>query len=148
MKTRKKSLPDWIARKIQYGCEDENATSAVVGVVALYIVGVIGLFVSKPFGDKDLWIETCFSICILALIIGIGYIFVARVTHLRTKREKVFKSYEKAKSDIEQAISDILKATTEVERSEAKRRKNEAEQRKAEWKEELDALFVKVKEDD
>lgn len=147
MKTRKKSLPDWIVKRIEFEQENECVNSAIVGVTALYIVGVVGLFVFKPFGGENLWMESCLAICLLALIIASGFIFVARVALLERQRIKAYKFYEKAKSDIEQAIDDIVKAATEIEESVAKRRKSEAEQRKAEWKEELNALFVKVKED-
>ena len=148
MKTSKKCLPDWIVKRIEFEQENECVNSAIVGVTALYIVGVVGLFVFKPFGGENLWMESCLAICLLALIIASGFFFVARVTLLQRKRIKASKFYEKAKSEIEQAVSDIEKAATDAERSDAKRRKNEAEQRKAEWREELNALFVKVKEDD
>jgi len=132
MKTRKKSLPDWIARNIQYGRENENVSTVVVGVVALYIVGVIGLFVSKPFGGEDLWMEACVAICVLALIIGIGFLFVARVALLERDRVKAVKAYKKAKKREGEA-----KSTEE---------RTKAVEEKACWEKRLNALFVHLED--
>lgn len=146
MKTREKVLPNWIVKNIKFGQENENVSSIVVGVLALYIVGVIGLFVSKPFGGEDLWAEVGIAICVLAVIVALGFILVARVALLEKKRVNAVKAYKKAKSEVEKAMRDKEKAVTEKEKSEAEERKAKAERRKAIWQVQLDTLYVKLEE--
>ena len=130
MKTRKKILPNWIVKNIAFEHENESVSSAVVGVIALYIVGVIGLLVSKPVGGEDLWMEIGIAICILAIIVAFIAIFVARVALLERTRIKAVKAYKKAERKEKEA------KTTEE--------RTKALEEKAIWQETLDALYVQL----
>nr|MBR6100347.1 hypothetical protein [bacterium] len=132
MKTRKKIFPNWITKNIQYGRENENVSSIVVGAVALYIVGVIGLFVSKPFGGENLWMESCVAICVLALIIAIGFIFIARVALLEKERIKAVKAYKKAGKKEQEAKSS--------------EERTKAMEDKSYWEGRLNSLFVRLED--
>ena len=73
MKTREKILPNWIVKRINPGDEDKEVSSAIVAALAMYIVGVVFIYYWGPFGDGNRWKETCLVICILAILIALGY---------------------------------------------------------------------------
>jgi len=103
MKTAKKILPKWIIKSIKPGEEDQNVSSAVVAALAMYVVGVVFIFYWEPFGDGNRWKETCLAICILAIMIALGFLFVTHVDLLEKTRIKVINDYKKAEAQIETA---------------------------------------------
>jgi len=88
MKTKKLPLPKWMIRSIEDGKEGETLSSIVVGIVALYLVFLMVLFFSHPFGEDKLSIEILVALSILACIVGFGFWFVARISLLISKREE------------------------------------------------------------
>jgi len=103
MKTREKILPKCIVKRIKPGDEDKEVSFSVVAATAMYVVFVVWLFFMKPFGEENLWIETCLAICVLAILIALGYIFVARASLLERKRLRAIKAYAKAKRNEKEA---------------------------------------------
>ena len=128
MKTREKILPNCIVKRINPGDEDKDVSSAVVAALAMYIIGVVFIYYWEPFGDGNRWRETCLAICILAILIALGYMFVARVSLLERKRKRAIKAYAKAKKNEKEA-------KTEEARIKAK-------EWKASLEEELEELHV------
>ena len=145
MKTRKRILPDWIVKKIEFGQENESVNSAVVGITALYIVGVIGLLLTKPFGGKDLWMEIGVAICVLAIIVAAIMIFIAQVALLERTRIKAVEAYKRALVKEEKAKAEEKKAKTEKDRVKAVEKKAEAQKELSIWSETLETLHVKLK---
>ncbi|MBR6907469.1 hypothetical protein IKN40_03035 [bacterium] len=146
MKTRKRILPDWIVKKIEFEHENESVNSAVVGITALYIVGVIGLLFSKPFGGENLWMEIGIAICVLAVIVAAIMIFIAQVALLERTRIKAMEAYKRALAKEEKAKQEEKKAKTEEEKAKAVEKEAEAQKEQAMWAETLETLHVKLKE--
>ena len=158
MKTRKKILPNWIVKKIEFEHENECVNSAIVGITALYIVGVVGLLVFKPFGGKDLWMEIGVAICVLAIIVATIMIFIAQVALLERTRIKAMEAYKralakeekakeeekKAKTKEEKAKAEEKKAKTEEEKTKAVEKESEAQKEQVIWAETLKALYVQL----
>ena len=145
MKTRKRILPDWIVKKIEFEHENESVNSAVVGITFLYIVGVIGLLFSKPFGGENLWMEIGIAICVLAVIVAAIMIFIAQVALLERTRIKAMEAYKRALAKEEEAKVEEKKAKTKEEKAKAVEKEAEAQKEQAMWAETLETLHVKLK---
>jgi len=145
MKTRKKILPDWIVKRIEFKQENEWISSRVVGIVALYLVGVMALFVFRPFGGENLWMEIIFTICSFVTIAAASMVFVAQVALLERTRIKAMEAYKRALAKEKKAKAEEKKAKTEEEKAKAVEKEAEAQKEQAMWAETLETLHVKLK---
>lgn len=145
MKTRKKILPNWIVKKIEFEHENECVNSAIVGITALYIVGVVGLLVFKPFGGENLWMEIGVAICALAIIVAAIMIFIAQVALLERTRIKAMEAYKRALAKEEEAKAEEKKAKTREQKTKAIEKEAEAQREQVIWSETLETLHVKLK---
>jgi hypothetical protein len=103
-------LPRWIIKRIQPGKENEDLTSLVVGIIALYAVGAIAYFAYAPFGREHLYLEVIAAIAILVLIVRIGLWLIAQVAHLDSLRREAVIIYKNSKTEKEEK-----EATTRLE---------------------------------
>jgi len=94
-------LPRWIIKRIQPGKENEDLTSLVVGIIALYAVGAIAYFAYVPFGREHLYLEVIAAIAILVLIVRIGLWLIAQVAHLDSLRKEALVSFQNSKTEKE-----------------------------------------------
>lgn len=94
-------LPRWIIKSIQPGKENEDLSSLVVGIIALYAVCAIAYFAYAPFGRERLFLEVIVAIAILAMIVMIGFWLIAQVAHLDSLRKEALVSLENSKTEEE-----------------------------------------------
>lgn len=94
-------LPLWIIKNIQSGKENEDLTSLLVGIIALYTVVAIVYFAYAPFGREHLFLEVIAAIAILALIVMIGFWLIAQVAHLDSLRKEALVSFQNSKTEKE-----------------------------------------------
>ena len=104
-------LPRWIIKSIQPGKENEDLTSLVVGIIALYAVVAIVYFAYAPFGREHLFLEVIAAIAILALIVHcVIFWLIHQVAHLDSLRKEALVSFQNSKTEEEKK-----EATTRLE---------------------------------
>jgi len=103
-------LPRWIIKNIQSGKENEDLTSLVVGIIALYAVVAIVYFAYAPFGREHLFLEVIAAIAILALIVLVIFWLIPQVAHLDSLRKEALVSFQNSKTEEEKK-----EATTRLE---------------------------------
>jgi len=94
-------LPRWIIKSIQPGKENEDLTSLVVGIMALYTICAIAYFAYAPFGREHLFLEIIAAIAILVLIVMIGFWMIVQVACLDSLRKEALISFENSKTEKE-----------------------------------------------
>ena len=100
MKTRKKILPKWIVKSIKPGEEDESVSSAVAAALAMYLIGIVWIYYIEPFGEGNRLNEVCLDICILTILVVIGFFFITNVALLQKTRIKISNDYKKIKLQV------------------------------------------------
>ena len=94
-------LPRWIIKSIQPGKENEDLTSLLVGIIALYAVVAIVYFAYAPFGREHLFLEVIVAIAILTLIVLVMIWLIPQVAHLDSLWREALVSFQNSKTEEE-----------------------------------------------